>query len=149
MNKPPNQDNNEITLDFIEILRTEGNKALAICTKLNADKKYTKAIATITDEEFKNLKYKAEHLLLRDLVQVFNLFTAFYGDAKRTPIKIKFTLIYLYEKLRGKDLSKSFNLKKINTLPFSKHFDSNVATIRETSFFQPLESLKSESLKGR
>lgn len=144
MTNKTDHNQSEISLEFIEILRTEGNKALATCIRLNADKKYANEVGSVTDLEFKGLQYRAEHLLLRDLVQIFNTFAAIYGDAKRTPIKIKFVLVYLYEKLRGKDLSKAFDLAKINTIPFSKHFDHNIATIRSTSFFQPLEELKSE-----
>ncbi len=139
-----NPDPSVITLDFIEILRTEGNKAWRSCLALNSDKKYQQAVKSIVDTEFQGVQYKAQHLLLRDLVKVYHDFALLYNKESAVPLKIKFILIFLYEKLQGKDLAQSFDISKLQKLPASNKFDKNVKLIQETSFFQPVEALKSE-----
>lgn len=134
----------EITAEFIEMLRIEGNKAWNICLTLNADLKYNQGVQSIVDSEFAGTPYKAQHLLLKDLVKVYNTYAALYNKTSEIPEKVKFILIFLYEKLQGKDLAKSFDVTKLQKLPLSNHFDKNVLSIQETSFFQPLETLKSE-----
>ncbi|MBU2997614.1 AAA family ATPase [Cellulophaga baltica] len=139
-------DQNLITPEFIDLLRTEGTKIWAICLNINSDNTYKQAIASILDPNFKNTSYKFEHLVLRDIVKIYNTFSLHYNATSRIPQKIKFALIYLYEKLQGKDLAKSFDIQKLTKLPLSNQFDKNIALIQETSFFQPIESLKSEYL---
>lgn len=133
-----------ITPDFIDILRTEGNKVLSSCLALNSDKKYQQTVKSITDDEFKGVQYKAQHLILRDLVKIYNDFALLYNKESAIPQKIKFILIFLYEKLQGKDLATSFDITKLQKLPTSNTFHKNVKLIQQTSFFQPLEELKSE-----
>ena len=133
-----------ITIEFIEALRIEGNKAWNTCLSLNADLKYSQGVKTIIDPEFKGTKYKAEHLLLKDIVKVYNTYIALYNKTLEVPEKIKFILIFLYEKLQGKDLAKSFDVQKLQQLPLSNQFDKNISLIQSTSFFQPLEELKTE-----
>lgn len=141
-----NQNKVEISLEFIDVLRKEGNKALSICFSLNADHKYKSALVQISDSSFSTTKYKAEHILLRDLVTLYNTFALSNESKSRIPNKVKFILIFLYEKLQGKDLSETFDIQKLSKLPLGKYFDSNVELIQETSFFQPKETLKSEYL---
>lgn len=133
-----------ITPEFIEMLRSEGNKAWSTCLALNADIKYKQAVKSITDTEFQGVEYKAQHLLLKDLTKVYNTFAMLHNKTSAIPSKVKFILIFLYEKLQGKDLSKAFDVQKLRKLPLSNHFDKNINLIRETSFFQPLVELKSE-----
>lgn len=139
-----NQNPTVITPEFIEMLRSEGNKAWSTCLALNADMKYKQAVKSITDAEFQGIEYKAQHLLLKDLVKIYNTFASLHNKTSAIPQKIKFILIFLYEKLQGKDLAKSFDVQKLRKLPLSNHFDKNIALIQETSFFQALEELKSE-----
>ena len=139
-----NQNPTIITPEFIEMLRTEGNKAWNTCLALNADIKYKQAVKSITDTEFQGIEYKAQHLLLKDLVKMYNTFASLHNKTSAIPQKVKFILIFLYEKLQGKDLAKAFDVQKLRKLPLSNHFDKNINLIQETSFFQPLEELKSE-----
>ena len=60
-----------ITTEFISILREEGNKAWNTCLSLNADLKYSQGIKTVIDPEFSGTPYKAEHLLLKDIVKIY------------------------------------------------------------------------------
>lgn len=144
MNKETTRNTLEISPEFIEILKKEGNKAWVTCVSLNADKSFTNSVKSITDMNFHNIKYRAEHLVMRDVVSAFNNFATLYDSTSKIPLRAKFILIYFYEKLQGKDLSKSFDLAKMNRLTKTKLFEQNVTTIRETSFFQPVETMKSE-----
>jgi SpoVK/Ycf46/Vps4 family AAA+-type ATPase len=139
-----NNQQNLITPEFIELLRTEGTKIRAICLNINSDNTFKQAVLGILDPTFKNTAYKFEHLVLKDIVKIYNIFSLHYNSESRIPEKIKFTLIYLYEKLQGRDLSKTFDVQKLAKLPLSTNFDKNITLIQETSFFQPLEELKSE-----
>tara|TARA_R110000868_G_scaffold25085_1_gene97896 strand:- start:6124 stop:7611 length:1488 start_codon:yes stop_codon:yes gene_type:complete len=139
-----NQNDSLITPHFIDILRKESNKAWSICLALNSDLKYKQALKQITDSDFINTDYKFEHLLLKDILKIYNTFSVLYNSNSRIPQKIKFILIYLYEKLQGKDLAKSFDINKLAKLPLANQFDKNIKLIQETSFFQPQEELKSE-----
>jgi len=136
--------NSSINPDFIELLRAEGNKAWSACLALNADMKYNQVVKSITDTEFHSLQYKAQHLLLKDLVKIYNTFVPLYNKSSAVPQKVKFILVFLYEKLQGKDLAQAFNISKLQKLPLSNQFDKNIALIQETSFFQPVEDLKTE-----
>lgn len=144
MNKDTKQKKIEITLDFLDILKKEGNKAWSSCIKLNADRTFSNLVKTKTDNNFREIKYKAENLLMHDIIKVFNDFSSLYNSTSRIPIKAKFILIYFYEKLQGKDLIKNFDLKKINKLTQADIFSKNVTTVRETSFFQPIQEMKGE-----
>ncbi len=144
MSVTTNPNHNNITIEFIELLRTEGNKIWNVCLSLNSDLKYKQGVKGITDKDFKNISYKSEHLLLKDIVQMYNTYTSHYNKTSEIPSKLKFILIFLYEKLQGKDLAKAIDIQQLIKLPLSKRFNENVVLLQETSFFQPLEELKKE-----
>ncbi len=144
MKKEVSPDTPIISSEYIGILKKESDKILGICAKLNTDSIFTSAIESIRDDNFQNIAHKAAHILLHDIVTIFNRLTSSYGDPKKIPVKTKFILIYLYERFQGKDLSASFNIKKINQLLLSPQLDKNINIIQETSFFHPIESMKTE-----
>ncbi|WP_024771349.1 AAA family ATPase [Aquimarina macrocephali] len=134
----------EISSAYLDILKKEGNKALAICQNLNTNKEFRNTVTTIVDDGFRGVNYKAEHILLHDIVKVFDDFEDIHVDAAKVSAKVKFILVYFYEKLQGKDLSKAYDLKKLNELPLSSQFSKNVTTVRNTSFFEPIDEVKTE-----
>ena len=133
-----------ISSAYIDILKKESGKAFLTCKKLNEDKAFAEAIKSVLDSSSEEISYKAEHVLLHDIVNLFNSLTFVYGNLSKVPVKAKFILIYLYERLQGKDLSKSFTITKMNKLLLSPLLDENVTTIRNTSFFNPVKELKKE-----
>ncbi|MBQ0740600.1 hypothetical protein J9332_40615, partial [Aquimarina celericrescens] len=44
----------------------------------------------------------------------------------------------------GRDLSATYDLKKLNELPLSSHFDKNINIIRTASFFEAVEEMENE-----
>ena len=133
-----------IAAEDILILKKEGDKALAICTSLNANKEFMGAAAAFANEAFQGNQYRAEHILLRDIVKIFNDFAALHDGDDKIPVKAKIILIYLYEKLQGRDLVETYDLKKINALTLAAQFDKNVNIIRGTSFFQSTAEMDKE-----
>ena len=146
MNKETDSIPLKISSAYIDLLKKESDKALLICSNLNSNQKFTNAVKSMIDNGAKEIGYKAEHIVLADILKVFSSCEALYKNPADIPIKAKFILIYLYEKLQGKDLSKSYNLVKINELTKSSQFDKNIALITKTSFFQPIKEMKDEFL---
>jgi len=109
----------QITSSFLKLLQLEGDKAWNICALLNENSNYEKEVTLITDSKKQGAIYKTQHLLLTDIV---NLFISSYSTTSEIPLKAKFILIYLYEKLQGKDLATSLNLQQINKLTISNQF---------------------------
>lgn len=133
-----------LTSEFVLSLKKEGDKASAICSMLNQDQAFVQAVPSAAGETVQHMAYKAEHILLHDLVTVFDSFAALYPDEDKIPVKAKFILIYFYERLQGKDLSSLYDIKKLNQLPQSDQFVKNIFTVRSVDFFQPNEKLKDE-----
>ena len=133
-----------ITSAYIDILKKESEKIFLICKKLNADKSFIDTVLSVLNDNSHGISYKAEHVLLHDIVNVFNSLTITYKNQSDIPVKAKFILIYLYERLQGKDLSKSFTIAKMNKLLLSPLLDKNISTIRETISFRPIDDLKKE-----
>lgn len=142
MNKEPDNSSIEISSEFIKILKIESTRARAICSSLNASNEFKHAV--LPQGEGSNVRYNAEHLLLRDIIKVFNDLTVNYSNESAIPVKAKFILIFLYEQLRGTDLSETLDLQKINQLTLSSRFDKNVQLIREISFVNQGEEMQLE-----
>ncbi len=146
MTKETNSIPLKISSAYIDLLKKESDKVLLICSNLNGNQKFTNAVKSMIDNGAKEIGYKAEHIILSDILKVFKSCEALYKNPADIPIKAKLILIYLYEKLQGKDLSKSYSLVRINELTKSSQFDKNIALITKTSFFQPIKEMKDEFL---
>ncbi len=146
MNKKPKASGMQLTPDYIKLLKEEGQKAWKICSVLNTDKDFNGALLALQADSAAEVKYKAEHVLLYDLVKIFDAFASLKGSYDAIPAKAKFVLIYFYEILQGKDLSEAYNLTLIKKLSLAKQFDKNVIAIRELPFFIPIEEMKKELL---
>ena len=146
MENSPKPIQTEISIEFIELLKEECAKVATICQNLNADQKFANAAASLAASDFNAQTSNAAHILLRDVVVLFNKVVVLQGEVDKMPIRAKFLLIYVYESLRGKDLSNTYNIEKMNALTKAEPFNKNIATVRETSFFQPLADMNEEFL---
>ena len=133
-----------ISTEYIDLLKIESDKILINCKQLNGNKAFLSSFNTILNSDSHNISYKAEHVLLHDLLIIFNELTATYKALAEVPAKVKFILIYFYERLQGKDLSKSFDIKMINKLVQSPQLDKNVKLIQKTAFFHPIKEMENE-----
>ena len=144
MAKISDQDFTSISSDYIEILKTEGDKALVSCNRLNENPEFRKSISSMVHKDNGKIDYKAENILMHDMLTIFDEFAALSPGSKGLPLKAEFILIYFYEKFQGKDLLSSFDLKKLNALILSNNFQKNVELIKKTAFFRPKKELEKE-----
>lgn len=139
MNNNPNI--SKIAPQLIDTLKIEGNKILNSCKALNRNTKFRPGVKSITHKEYQNIDYTAQNIILFDLLKIYNLFAS---TSENTSLTSKFILIYIYEKLQGKDLSENYNSKILQQLPSSKLFDKNIEVIENISFFQPIDDVNTE-----
>jgi len=130
-----------IAPQLIDTLKIEGNKILNSCKALNRNTKFKPGVKSITHKEYHNIDYTAQNIILFDLLKIYHLFAS---TNQNTSLTSKFILIYIYEKLQGKDLSENYNSKILQQLPSSKQFDKNIEVIENISFFQPIDDINSE-----
>jgi AAA+ superfamily predicted ATPase len=144
MNKEPDLIRLQITSEYIDIIKKEGAKAHVICLNLDSDKTFLSTAESFMDMSSSSIVVKAEHILLRDFVKVYNDYLTTLADPTKISIKAKFILIYLYEIIRGNDLSNIYDLKRLNELTISNQFEKNVDLIRSANYGQPSQEMKDE-----
>ncbi len=132
-----------ITREMVSVLKKEGEKAAKVCSMLNVDPAFTSAITSTVSESHKDVAYTAEHILLHDLIKIFDLYATALKP-EEIPVHSKFVLIYFYERLQGKDLFAMYDITKLRSLPHSDLFDKNIMIIRTTPIFQPVQSMAEE-----
>lgn len=132
-----------ITPEIVSVLKKEGEKAVKLCSTLNIDPAFTSGITSSVSENYKDIAYKAEHILLHDLIKIFDFLVATHVG-EEIPVHSKFVLIYFYERLQGRDLFDMYDISKLKSLPHSNLFDKNILTIRSTPIFQPVQSMADE-----
>ncbi len=137
----------EIDHEYLQILKSEGEKIQHLVEDLNSDKRFSNIINTIIQKTDNATEFKAEHIILQDIIKVFNLV---YPLRKKkdviSDLKIKFLLAFIFEKLNGKDMISSLSISKINDFVKTEKFDENISIIREASLFNLGEGYKNEFL---
>ena len=121
-----------IDLEYLKILRHEGKAIREVLEDLNTDHQFKNALNQIISTNNNAVEYKAEHVLLQDVIKCYNLSVK---DKKEVHIKSKFILAYFFESLQGNDIAKSLSIQRINKLAGSDKFDENIAKISQASFF--------------
>lgn len=135
-----------MTKDYIETISKEALKAKDFCLKINTDKSVVNGFVDIIPEAYKNQEFKAEHILLNDLILLYKEFEIIYGVFNNFPKKSKFLLVYLYEILQGNDLYVKYGTDKLQRLPNTSSFSKNAETVRFLSFFNALPKYKNAFL---
>ncbi|UII31277.1 AAA family ATPase [Fulvivirga ulvae] len=133
-----------ISAEYIKMIAKESKKAYDTCLILEREKDFIAAIPSMTEPQAGNIEYKPQHVLLHDIVGVFNRFAALRPNQEAIPKKAKLILIYLYEQMQGKDLGELYGSARINEMIHSERFENNITLIRETSFFSPAKEMKDE-----
>ncbi len=148
VNQKSSQDQDfDIDAEFLVILQNEGNKLVELAEDLNADKKFKNAVNMMMNSNDEALEFKAEHLILQDIIKVFNwLYPLSDKENQKSESKIKFTLAFLFEKLQGQDMIDVLSLERINKFVKSDKFQENIEIIKDASLFNPGEDYKNEFL---
>jgi len=137
----------EIDYEFLQILKNEGIKIQNLAEDLNNNKRFSNTINTIVHKTDDALEFQAEHVILQDIINVFNMIYPL-SDKKNTTAdaKIKFLLAFLFEKLQGNDIIASLSIERINTFVQSNKFDQNIEVIKTASPFDLGSTYKNEFL---
>lgn len=148
LNKKESQ-NKEFNIDFefLQILKHEGEKIEQLAEDLNSNNGFNNAINHIINKSNDAIIFKAEHIILQDIIKIYNLIYP-VSDEKdiATDAKIKFTLAFLFEKLQGKDIISSISIERINEFVLSEKFDVNINQIKKATFFNLGQNYKNEFL---
>jgi len=137
----------DIDYEFLQILKNEGEKIQNLAEDLNNNKRFSNTINAIVHKTDDALEFKAEHVILQDIIRVFNMIYPL-SDTKNTiaDTKIKFLLAFLFEKLQGNDIIASLSIERINRFVQSEKFDENIEIIKTASLFDLGEDYKNEFL---
>ena len=137
----------DVDYAFLQILKNEGEKIQNLVEDLNNNKKFSNTINAIVHKTDDALEFHAEHVILQDIIRVFNMMYPL-SDTKNTVAdsKIKFLLAFLFEKLQGNDIIESLSIERINTFVQSEKFDENIEIIKKASLFDLGEDYKNEFL---
>ena len=137
----------DVDYEFLGILKEEGDKIQALAEDLNEDKKFSNTINAIVQKTGDAMVFKAEHVVLQDIIKVFNQFYPLRDEKNEiADSKLKFLLAFLFEKLQGNDIIESLSIERINKFVQSESFDKNIETIKSASLFNLGEDYKNEFL---
>lgn len=122
-----NFNNSELFFDgkYLKMLLQESDELINLCNKLNQDALFIQSVNLIFDGANQVLsEYKAEHLLLHDLIK------AYKDVIQNENEKTRFTLAYFFERLNGKDFSKGISIQRLNDMSTKQFFVENVEKIK-------------------
>ncbi|MDH5397221.1 MAG: AAA family ATPase [Cyclobacteriaceae bacterium] len=139
------QNDFEIDIEYLKILDREGIRIEDLCRKLNNDNAFMGAVNMVLKNE-DAIEYNAEHILLQDIINVFNKITSVHTSVVEIPLKSKFFLAYLFERIQGRNMSSSLSVERINKMVNSEKFDENIEKIAKASFFSAGDNYKNEYL---
>jgi len=126
----------DIDYEFLQILKNEGDKIQNLAEDLNAEKRFSNTINTIVNSTDDALEFQAEHVILQDIIKVFNMIYPLRNKEDRVAdIRIKFILAFLFEKLQGKDIIAILSIERINKFVQSNKFDENIEIIKKANLF--------------
>lgn len=116
---------------FIQELREETSKILAICAELNKEDLFIQKInQRVVSNNPNGLLLKAEHFFLSDCIAMYNLCLEKEND------KARFTIAYYYNVFRNSSFANEKELKSLNVLVSTENFKKHISKIRiENSLF--------------
>jgi len=126
------QQSNTLSPTYIFALQKEAKVLKSLSQKWNKSDTFSNTIAQFLDNEFTDVVYPSEHLVLRDFILLIKRITAYH----KLSVPAKFALIYFYEMLQGKDIATQYSMDEIQKLISSSTFDKNIQTILEIEFFE-------------
>ncbi|MCG8183091.1 AAA family ATPase [Tenacibaculum piscium] len=139
--------NFDIDASFLEILKNEGDKIQNLADDLNNNKRFSSVINDIVTKTDDAVKFTAEHIILQDIIKVFNKVCNLTSEENKVAtLRIKFLLAFLFEKLQGKDIISSLSIARINEFVASDSFDKNIEIIKKATLFDLGDTYKNEFL---
>lgn len=110
---------------FIQELREETLKILAVCAELNKEDLFIQKInQRVVSNNPNGLLLKAEHFFLSDCIAMYNLCLEKEND------KARVTLAYYYDALRNSSFASEKEVKSLNLLVSTENFKKHIVKIR-------------------
>ncbi len=132
---------------FLEILKDEGEKIQDLVEDLNRNKHFSNVINTIVQKTDDAIEFKAEHVVLQDIIKVYNKIAILHDmENEEATLRVKFLLAFLFEKLQGNDIISSLTIERINNFVTTQSFDKNIEIIQQASLFNLGNEFKNEFL---
>lgn len=123
-----------LTVSFIQELREETSKILAICAELNKEDLFIQKINQwVVSNNPNGLLLKAEHFFLSDCIAMYNLCLGKEND------KARFTLAYYYDALRNASFADEKEVKALKVLVATENFKRHITKIRSENSLLWLE----------
>lgn len=123
-----------LTVSFIQELREETSKTLAICAELNKEDLFIQKInQRVVSNNPNGLLLKAEHFFLSDCIAMYNLCLGKEND------KARFTLAYYYDALRNASFADEKEVKALKVLVATENFKKHITKIRSENSLLWLE----------
>jgi stage V sporulation protein K len=114
-----------LSASFIQELKEETSKILAICAELNKEDLFIQKInQQVVSNNPNGLLLKAEHFFLSDCITMYNLCLSKEND------KARFTLAYYYDALRNSSFADEKEVKALNILIASENFKKHISKIK-------------------
>ncbi|SEC32451.1 AAA+-type ATPase, SpoVK/Ycf46/Vps4 family [Tenacibaculum sp. MAR_2009_124] len=132
---------------FLGILKDEGEKIQDLIEDLNRNKHFSNVINTIVQKTDDAIEFKAEHVVLQDIIKVYNKIAVLHDiKNEEATLRVKFLLAFLFEKLQGNDIISSLTIERINSFVTTQSFDKNIEIIQQASLFNLGNEFKDEFL---
>ncbi|CAM1361355.1 AAA family ATPase [Tenacibaculum xiamenense] len=132
---------------FLEILKDEGERIQDLVEDLNRNKHFSNVINTIVQKTDDAIEFKAEHVVLQDIIKVYNKIAVLHDtENEEATLRVKFLLAFLFEKLQGNDIISSLTIERINNFVTTQSFDKNIEIIQQASLFNLGNEFKNEFL---
>lgn len=120
---------------FIQELREETLKILAVCAELNKEDLFIQKINQwVVSNNPNGLLLKAEHFFLSDCIAMYNLCLEKEND------KARVTLAYYYDALRNSSFASEKEVKSLNLLVSTENFKKHIVKIRNENSLLWVES---------
>jgi SpoVK/Ycf46/Vps4 family AAA+-type ATPase len=114
-----------LTASYIQELKEETSKIIAICSFLNKDNVFIEKInASVVSNNSNGLLLKTEHFFLSDCIAMYNLCLGKEND------KARFTLAFYYDALRNSSFANEKEAKSLNALVSTENFKKHISKIR-------------------
>lgn len=129
--------------DFLDMLQAEGDAVSEVCTSLNGDKDFMKALQeAFAEGDQLSQSFKAEHVFMQDFIKAYNLLDA--DLTRELEGKEKFVLAYLFERLQGGDMAASISLGRLNDMVENPKFEESIQKLKSAEIIKLPEQYKDQ-----
>ncbi|MBK8444515.1 MAG: AAA family ATPase [Sphingobacteriales bacterium] len=133
---------------YLQLLRTEGEMAAALCAELDADKDFLAALQSVSAGSGELAEqYRSRHVLLHDSIKIYKNLAAVRTEKNVAAYKEPFALAYWFEWLNeGSDMAEKLSLQRINAMVQNPKFQQNIEVVQKSEIFKVSKDYEKEYL---